>query len=233
MASGNRLGELLVREKLISLQQLRQAQDEQRKSGQNLGYTLAKLGCIERPSSGRYLFAGSDVGQLDADGVARLRNRQIGFVFQSFNLLPNLTALQNVELPLAYAGAKAGTRRERAAAALDQMGLSDRANHLPRALSGGQQQRVAIARALVNQPAVLLADEPTGSLESRSGQAILELFGDLNRGGVTVVMVTHDPSVARHAARVVRVHDGRIVSDERSPASGGGSASPGLAADPS
>ena len=198
-------------------------------SGSGKSTLLNILGCIERPSSGRYLFAGRDVGQLDADGVARLRNRQIGFVFQSFNLLPNLTALQNVELPLAYAGAKAGRRRERAAAALDQMGLSDRANHLPRALSGGQQQRVAIARALVNQPAVLLADEPTGSLESRGGQAILELFGELNRGGVTVVMVTHDPSVAGHAARVVRLHDGRIVSDQRATASG----SSALAADPS
>jgi putative ABC transport system ATP-binding protein len=202
-------------------------------SGSGKTTLLNILGCIERPSSGRYCFAGTEVEQLDDDGIAGLRNRQIGFVFQSFNLLPNLNALQNVELPLAYAGVKGRLRRERATAALDQTGLSDRAKHLPRELSGGQQQRVAIARALVNRPAVLLADEPTGSLESRSGEAILELFSRLNRNGVTLVMVTHDTSVARHAARIVQVHDGRVVSDQASRAPGDGGESPPGPAEPS
>ena len=148
------------------------------------------------------------------------RNRHIGFVFQSFNLLPRLTATQNVELPLAYAGVGARERRRRASESLDEMGLADRAHHLPQQLSGGQQQRVAIARALVNHPQLILADEPTGALESHSGQAILTLFQELNRSGVTLIIVTHDRSVAGFAKRIVRVRDGRVVSDRMNPDAG-------------
>lgn len=186
-------------------------------SGSGKSTLLNILGCIDRPSAGRYFFAGQDVRTLDANQVAALRNRQIGFVFQGFNLLPRLTALQNVELPLLYAGVAARERRVRAAAMLERMRLSDRAGHLPQQLSGGQQQRVAIARALVNEPALILADEPTGALESRSGKAILALFRDLNEAGITLVMVTHDPSVAGHARRVVQVRDGHLVSDRLGP----------------
>ncbi len=186
-------------------------------SGSGKSTLLNILGCIDTPSAGRYFFAGQDLQTLNADQVAALRNRRIGFVFQGFNLLPRLTALQNVELPLLYAGVASRERRARAAAMLEQMRLSDRAGHLPQQLSGGQQQRVAIARALVNEPALILADEPTGSLESRSGEAILALFQDLNEAGITLVIVTHDPSVAGHARRVVQVRDGRVVSDRLGP----------------
>ena len=182
-------------------------------SGSGKSTLLNILGCLDRPSAGSYQFAGQPAGNLNARELAALRNRHIGFVFQSFNLLPRLSAAQNVELPLAYAGVGARERRQRATELLDRMGLAERALHLPQQLSGGQQQRVAIARAIANRPALILADEPTGSLDSRSGQAILALFEQLNRSGVTLVMVTHDAAVARHARRIVAMHDGRIVSD--------------------
>jgi ABC-type lipoprotein export system ATPase subunit len=182
-------------------------------SGSGKSTLLNILGCLDRPSTGSYRLAGESAGNLGARELAALRNRHIGFVFQSFHLLPRLTAVQNVELPLAYAGVSARERRKRATELLDRLGLAERALHLPHQLSGGQQQRVAIARAIANQPALILADEPTGSLDSRSGQAILALFESLNRSGVTLVMVTHDAAVARHTRRIIAVHDGRIVSD--------------------
>ena len=182
-------------------------------SGSGKSTLLNILGCLDSPSEGRYWLAGESVAGLDADRLAVLRNRYIGFVFQSFNLLPRLTALQNVELPLLYAGVPAAKRRARAARLLEEMGLTDRAQHFPRQLSGGQQQRVAIARALANHPKLILADEPTGALESRSGEAILTLFQRLNHAGVTLVVVTHDPLVAEHAGRILRLNDGRVVAD--------------------
>lgn len=186
-------------------------------SGSGKSTLLNLLGCLDWPTAGRYWFAGRAVRSLGAGEVAALRNGHIGFVFQSFNLLPRLTATQNVELPLAYAGVGTSERRRRALEMLEKMGLAHRANHLPQQLSGGQQQRAAIARALVNHPQLILADEPTGALESRSGRAILTLFQELNRAGVTLVVVTHDRSVARYAKRIVRVHDGRVVSDRVNP----------------
>ena len=182
-------------------------------SGSGKSTLLNILGCLDRPSAGAYQFAGQPAGNLSARELAALRNRHIGFVFQSFSLLPRLTAVQNVELPLAYAGIAARERRQRATLLLDRMGLAERALPLPQQLSGGQQQRVAIARAIANRPALILADEPTGSLDSRSGREILALFEQLNRSGVTLVMVTHDAGVARHARRIIAMHDGRIVSD--------------------
>ena len=191
-------------------------------SGSGKSTLLNILGCLDSPSGGDYWLAGESVAGLNAERLAALRNRYIGFVFQSFNLLPRLTALQNVELPLLYAGVPAAKRRVRAAGLLEDMGLTDRAGHFPRQLSGGQQQRVAIARALANRPALILADEPTGALESRSGEAILALFRRLNRAGVTLLVVTHDPVVAEHAGRIVRLRDGRVVADQ-----GGSSAQSG------
>lgn len=182
-------------------------------SGSGKSTLLNILGCLDSPSEGDYWLAGESVAGLDAERLAALRNRYIGFVFQSFNLLPRLTALQNVELPLLYAGVPSVKRRARAAGLLEDMDLTDRAGHFPRQLSGGQQQRVAIARALVNHPALILADEPTGALESHSGEVILSLFRRLNRAGVTLLLVTHDPMVAEHAGRIVRLRDGRVVAD--------------------
>jgi putative ABC transport system ATP-binding protein len=173
------------------------------------------IGCLDRPTSGAYRLAGASVETLNADGLAGLRNREIGFVFQQFNLLPRTDALGNVELPMIYAGVDRRARRDKATAALARVGLAERAHHRPNQLSGGQQQRVAIARALVNAPSLLLADEPTGALDSRTALEVLALFQELNIEGVTLVLVTHDADVARHARRVVHFKDGQVREDRR------------------
>jgi putative ABC transport system ATP-binding protein len=181
-------------------------------SGSGKSTLMNIIGCLDQITSGQYLLDGIDVNNLSDDQLAVVRSRKIGFVFQSFNLLPRTTALQNVELPLVYAGGK--NRRERAVAALQRVGLSERLHHRPNELSGGQQQRVAIARALINDPAIILADEPTGNLDSKSGAEIMAIFQELNeRQGITVVFVTHEPDIAEHTRRIVRLMDGRIVED--------------------
>ena len=179
------------------------------------------LGCLDVPTSGRYLLDGIDVSALDDRELAEVRNTKIGFVFQSFNLLPRTTALQNVELPLAYAGLKSRARRRLALAALEAVGLAERTSHVPSELSGGQQQRVAVARAIVTNPALILADEPTGNLDTASTGDVLSLFARLNTEGRTVVMITHEADVAEHAKRVVRLRDGQIVEDRRQAAVAG------------
>jgi putative ABC transport system ATP-binding protein len=173
------------------------------------------LGCLDVPTDGRYLLDGIDVRYLEDDELAVIRNRRIGFVFQSYNLVPRTSALQNVELPLVYAGVRRKEREGRAHAALAHVGLADRVRHLPSELSGGQQQRVAIARALVTDPAVVLADEPTGNLDSHSGAEVLDIFSSLNAEGRTIVLITHEDSVAERARRVVTLRDGLIVEDVR------------------
>ena len=183
-------------------------------SGSGKSTLMNLLGCLDTPTSGELILAGTPVSRLDDDQLAAARNRFIGFVFQSFNLLPRQTALENAALPLLYGGLSAHERRERAEAALLSVGLGDRLDHLPNQLSGGQRQRVAIARALVNRPALLLADEPTGALDSRTGEEILELFEQLVADGNTLVVVTHEDAVARRARRVVAIRDGLIASDE-------------------
>ncbi|GAA1882611.1 ABC transporter ATP-binding protein [Asanoa iriomotensis] len=184
-------------------------------SGSGKSTLMNILGCLDVPSSGAYLLGGVDVGTLGDRQLALLRNRRIGFVFQSFNLIPRMTALANVELPLAYAGVRAAARRRRALAALDLVGLADRAGHEPNQLSGGQQQRVAVARALVTEPALLLADEPTGNLDSRATEDVLAILDDLNAEGRTIVVITHETEVGDRAKRLVRLRDGLVVSDDR------------------
>jgi putative ABC transport system ATP-binding protein len=183
-------------------------------SGSGKSTMMNILGCLDTPSSGDYFLAGENVADMDDDELARIRNHEIGFIFQSFNLLPRTTILRNVELPLVYAGVSRSERIERAAAALERVGLRDRMRHQPNELSGGQRQRVAIARALVNDPSILLADEPTGNLDSRTGEEILHLFEELHQQGQTLLVVTHEDDVAQHARRCVRLRDGLIESDE-------------------
>jgi len=183
-------------------------------SGSGKSTLMNLIGCLDTPTAGEYWLAGTEVSKMSDDELARVRNRQIGFVFQTFNLLPRATSLHNVELPLVYAGLPARERRERAAQALASVGLGDRMEHKPAELSGGQRQRVAIARALVTEPSIILADEPTGNLDSTTSEEIMKIFEDLyRRHGQTIVMVTHEADIARHAARVVTLHDGVISSD--------------------
>jgi putative ABC transport system ATP-binding protein len=182
-------------------------------SGSGKSTMMNLLGCLDTPSSGEYWLNGQEVSRFGDDALARVRNREIGFVFQTFNLLPRATALHNVELPLVYAGLPAAERRGRAADALAQVGLANRSSHRPNELSGGQRQRVAIARALVNRPSILLADEPTGNLDSATSEEIMRVFGDLHAAGQTVIMVTHEPDIAASAARIITLRDGRIESD--------------------
>jgi putative ABC transport system ATP-binding protein len=184
-------------------------------SGSGKSTLMNILGCLDIPTTGRYLLDGVDVSRLNDRQLALVRNRRIGFVFQSFNLIARTTALANVELPLAYAGIKSAERRRRGRAALNMVGLADREDHEPNQLSGGQQQRVAVARALVTAPALLLADEPTGNLDTQSTNDVLAVFDRLSRSGRTIVLITHEPDVAERAKRLIRLVDGRIVQDER------------------
>ena len=194
-------------------------------SGSGKSTFMHILGCLDRPTRGSYHLGGRDVSRLTRDQLAEVRNSKIGFIFQGFNLLARTSALDNVELPLLYRGGgmRAADRRRRALAVLDAVGLADRVEHLPNQLSGGQQQRVAIARALVNEPAILLADEPTGNLDSTTSREVLDLFRHLNaESGITVILITHDHAIARHGNRVVEFHDGLIVRDEEERARAGG-----------
>jgi putative ABC transport system ATP-binding protein len=184
-------------------------------SGSGKSTLMNMIGCLDTPTSGEYHLAGEPVYEMDDDSLAQIRNREIGFIFQSFNLLPRTTILRNVELPLVYSGLPREERIERARIALGKVGLADRVEHQPNELSGGQRQRVAIARALVNEPSILLADEPTGNLDSKTGEEILALFEDLYQQGHTLLVVTHEDDVAHHARRCVRLRDGLIESDEQ------------------
>ena len=182
-------------------------------SGSGKSTLMNLIGCLDTPTSGEYWLNGQEVSRMRDDSLARVRNREIGFVFQTFNLLPRASALQNVELPLVYGGVSTRERRRRATEALDRVGLKDRMGHRPNELSGGQRQRVAIARALVNSPAILLADEPTGNLDSATSEEIMRVFEALHRQGQTVIMVTHEADIAAHAERIVVLRDGRVASD--------------------
>ncbi|MBE9076506.1 ABC transporter ATP-binding protein [Romeria aff. gracilis LEGE 07310] len=186
-------------------------------SGSGKSTAMNMIGCLDRPSSGEYFFDGQDVGQLGEADLALIRNRKIGFVFQQFHLLPQLTALDNVSLPMVYAGISSAVRNERAAEALTQVGLGQRLHNRPNQLSGGQQQRVAIARAIVNQPLLILADEPTGALDTQTTKDVMAIFEQLNAEGITVVMVTHEPEVAQLTHRVIWFRDGQVLNDHMSP----------------
>ncbi|HBT39565.1 MAG TPA: macrolide ABC transporter ATP-binding protein [Pseudothermotoga sp.] len=183
-------------------------------SGSGKTTLLHLMGCLDKPTEGEIYIASTPVSKLNDPQLAKIRNKMVGFVFQQFNLLPRLTALENVELPMIYAGVPKAARRRKAKELLELVGLGDRLHHRPTQLSGGQMQRVAIARALANDPVVLLADEPTGNLDSKSGEEILKIFSGLNKRGQTIVIVTHDPEVARHGDRIVRMRDGKILSEE-------------------
>ena len=182
-------------------------------SGSGKSTLMNIIGCLDVPSSGRYLLSGHPVSEYDRDTLADVRNRALGFVFQTFNLLPRTTALENVELPMVYAGIPGAERHRRASAALARVGLGERMYHRPNQLSGGQQQRVAIARAMVMNPRVILADEPTGNLDSRTSREVMTLFQELSRAGITIILVTHEPDIAAYAAREIVLKDGQIVSD--------------------
>lgn len=187
-------------------------------SGSGKSTLMNIIGCLDRPTRGRYLLDGTDVSTVDKTRLTRIRNRKIGFIFQRYELLPNLTALENVILPMMYAGLGRSVRQRRAAAALTHMGLANRMDKRPSQLSGGQQQRVAIARAIVNQPVLLLADEPTGALDSQSAEEVLGIFAALHQRGITIVMVTHSHEVARHSQRIIMMSDGRVTDAHLSPA---------------
>ena len=182
-------------------------------SGSGKSTLMNILGCLDSPDSGRYILNGTDVSEMDDGELADVRNREIGFVFQSFNLLPRYNALENVALPMVYAGVPAGERREKAAQALRSVGLEDRMDHRPNELSGGQRQRVALARALINNPSIILADEPTGNLDTHTSVEIMRLFDEIYRNGNTVIVVTHEEDIAAYAHRVIRLRDGRVESD--------------------
>ncbi len=183
-------------------------------SGSGKSTLMNILGCLDTPSSGEYQFSGEAVSKMNDNQLAEIRNREIGFVFQTFNLLPRASALHNVELPLIYNGTPSSRRKKIAREALERVGLADRMDHKPNELSGGQRQRVAIARALVNNPKIILADEPTGNLDTRTGEEIMEVFEDLHEGGNTIILVTHEEYIAEHTNRIVRLRDGRIERDE-------------------
>ena len=184
-------------------------------SGSGKSTLMNLLGCLDTPTSGQYILNGKDVSKMTDDELAEIRNKEIGFVFQTFNLLPRTTALENVALPMIYAGATKTQRKERAEKVLKDVGLADRMDHKPNQLSGGQRQRVAVGRALVNKPSIILADEPTGNLDSKTSVEIMNLFDDIHASGNTVILVTHEEDIARHAHRIIRLRDGMIESDER------------------
>lgn len=183
-------------------------------SGSGKSTLMNVLGCLDRPTGGRYLLGNEDVSQMDDDRLSEIRGQRIGFVFQNFNLIPQLTVLENLEVPLFYQGTSAARRREKAWQLVELVGLADRAAHRPNELSGGQQQRVAVARALINDPLLILADEPTGNLDTATGETILALFADLQKQGKTIVMVTHEAEIAARCNRIITMRDGRIISDE-------------------